>query len=433
MTQNSLNDLFRSIVENSDDLITVFDDVGAVVYINRACERILGGPPSSYVGVSIFDFVHPDEFERARVTLEFVRDFGPPPGSTHFHIRRTDGSYIALELTAGWATDGERKLLTTAGRPSDTRDGLERAMLQLVDGSSIADIMITVCDTVSWRQMRSRVGITWHDRDGREQHVTQGGTLPAELCGLGAGPDSIFAEILASGERRQSADLSTLPTELRELAEAHGIGGYWFEPVRVGENSALIVTWTIAGGHPPTVHMQGMELARNMVEVILRWNDHLWRLDHAANHDELTHLPNRKPFFRALDGAVHGAVLYCDLDDFKPVNDRFGHAAGDELLRQVADRLRSCVREHDLVARIGGDEFAVLCPWSSAADAEILASRIRAVMGPPFYVNETPVRVSISVGVSHTASRLDEAHVAEADRMLREAKAQRQALRAQIR
>ena len=429
MDQTASDLLFRSIVQQSNDLVTVFDEQGNIVFINAAAERVLGAPAATYLGLNIVDFVHPDERERATLTLQVAREFGPAPGTTHFRIACTDGSFIALEMSAGTATDGVRRLLTITGRPSETRDGLERAMMQLVDGSTISDIMLTVCDTVSWRQMESRVGIAWTTPDAHQQWVTQGGELPPDLWGIDADADSIFALALASGIGTQSANLSSLPPQLREIAEAAGVGGYWIEPVRVGDASALIVVWTVAGGFPPTVHVQGMQLASNMVEIILRWTDHLLRLDFAANHDELTRLPNRKPFFRALNSALHGAVLYCDLDDFKPVNDRFGHAAGDALLREVADRLRSCVRGADLVARIGGDEFAILCPWSSPADAELLASRIRAAMRPPFAVDGASVRIGISIGVSYTAERLDEASVAEADRMMREAKALRQATR----
>jgi diguanylate cyclase (GGDEF)-like protein len=172
-----------------------------------------------------------------------------------------------------------------------------------------------------------------------------------------------------------------------------------------------------------------MQLARSIVEVILHWTTQQQRLDRAANHDDLTQLPNRKPFFRALEHGSHGAILYCDLDDFKPVNDHYGHAAGDEVLRQVAQRLRSCVRESDVVARIGGDEFAVLCPHSTAEEAQGLAARIHAAFDAPFLITDGQVQIGISIGVSHTPDRLNEAIVADADRRLRDVKAQRRATR----
>ena len=426
MDQSASDLLSRAIVQHAGDLITAFDEHGDIVFMNDAAERLLGAPSATYLGLNILDFVHPDERERAGITLQVARDFGPAPGTTHFRVRRTDGSFIALEMSAGWATDGHRTLITTTGRPSETRDGLERALLQLVDQSSMSDIMVTVCDTVSWRQMQSRVGIVWQSPDGHEHCVTQGGLLPPLLCGAGAPSDSLLAIVRASGVGMQSPDLSHLPAPMRTLAESLGLGGYWFEPVRVGHHTALIVVWTRANGFPPTVHSQGMQLARSIVEVLLRWTDQLFRLDFAANHDELTRLPNRKPFFRALGRSMHGAVLFCDLDDFKPVNDEYGHAAGDEVLRQVANRLRACVREGEMVARIGGDEFAVLCPWSSAADAEVLATRMRRAISEPFHVDDTTIYIGISIGIAHTNERLDESSVAEADRRLRACKTVRQ-------
>lgn len=423
--------LFRTLVRNANDLVTVFDDRGIIVFINDAATAILGGTAEQYVGTSIFTFVHPDEHDRALMTLSVAREYGPARGSTHFRVRAVTGAYVPLEMTAGRATHGDRTFITTFGRPADTRAGLERALLQLVSQAPISDVMTTVCDTVSWRELESRVAIVWTMPDGREHVVTQGGALHPALCGVAPENaehiDDPFVRTRRTGVRQRAADLSELPAPLRAIAEAHGRGGYWVEPVSVADRTAMIVVWTVANGFPPTVHVQGMELARSIVEVILQWTDQQWRLDYAANHDELTGLPNRKPFFRALEAAVSGAVLYGDLDEFKPVNDRFGHAAGDQVLQQVAQRMTQCVREGDTVARIGGDEFAILCPWSSADDAELLAERIRGAMVAPFHVAGATIHVGISVGVSHTTHRMDEATVAEADRMLREAKTMRQA------
>jgi len=143
--------------------------------------------------------------------------------------------------------------------------------------------------------------------------------------------------------------------------------------------------------------------------------------------DELTGLPNRTSFFTALNASPHGAILYCDLDRFKPVNDAHGHAAGDEVLRQVAARLRDTVRAGDTVARIGGDEFAIICPASTAADAASLVQRLRAAVEPPIDIGIARVQVGISIGIAHTTDRLDAASVAAADRALYAAKAARRA------
>jgi diguanylate cyclase (GGDEF)-like protein len=128
------------------------------------------------------------------------------------------------------------------------------------------------------------------------------------------------------------------------------------------------------------------------------------QLEHQALHDALTGLANRVLFADRLDRALlhPGAsvsVLFCDLDDFKLVNDELGHEAGDALLVQVAERLRDCVRATDTVARLGGDEFAILLQESH--DAIQVADRVVAAMQAPIEVVGTPVRTSISVGIAH--------------------------------
>jgi diguanylate cyclase (GGDEF)-like protein/PAS domain S-box-containing protein len=127
------------------------------------------------------------------------------------------------------------------------------------------------------------------------------------------------------------------------------------------------------------------------------------RLAHEAQHDALTGLPNRRRMQDVLGSTLRGdsvAVLFVDLDGFKPVNDAHGHEAGDELLRQVAQRLSACVREQDVLARVGGDEFVVLMPGVVAwHDAEAMAARIRSVVDEPFLIDGGEVLIGASVGL----------------------------------
>ena len=128
-----------------------------------------------------------------------------------------------------------------------------------------------------------------------------------------------------------------------------------------------------------------------------------------AFYDRLTGLANRRlledRFGQLLRLALRGgskfAVLFVDLDQFKPVNDTFGHEAGDWLLRQVADRMRSCVRGTDTVARTGGDEFVITIPdIRSAEEALAVGEKIRASLEAPYPFNETNTfEISASIGV----------------------------------
>jgi diguanylate cyclase (GGDEF)-like protein/PAS domain S-box-containing protein len=127
------------------------------------------------------------------------------------------------------------------------------------------------------------------------------------------------------------------------------------------------------------------------------------RLEFEAQHDALTGLPNRRRMQDVLGASLRDdsvAVLFVDLDGFKPVNDVHGHEAGDELLRQVAVRLSACVRAGDVLARVGGDEFVVLMPGVLDPGAvEATTARIRAAIEAPFVIDGNEVRIGASVGV----------------------------------
>ncbi|MBA2781348.1 MAG: GGDEF domain-containing protein, partial [Rubrobacteraceae bacterium] len=130
---------------------------------------------------------------------------------------------------------------------------------------------------------------------------------------------------------------------------------------------------------------------------------------HRALHDALTGLPNRALFINRLQQSIDrksrepgtSAVLYMDLDQFKVINDSLGHEAGDELLIEVARRLKSCLRPGDTAARLGGDEFTILLTEiSGPADAIKVAERVASALRSPFTLQENQVFVTTSVGIS---------------------------------
>jgi diguanylate cyclase (GGDEF)-like protein/PAS domain S-box-containing protein len=133
------------------------------------------------------------------------------------------------------------------------------------------------------------------------------------------------------------------------------------------------------------------------------------RIHHMAFHDSLTGLPNRRLFQNTLEKLVSdlentslkAAVMYLDLDRFKGVNDTLGHEMGDQLLVAVSNRLKNCLRNTDLIARQGGDEFTVLLPrLISKADAATVAEKIINALNEPFIINEQELAVSGSIGIA---------------------------------
>ena len=134
----------------------------------------------------------------------------------------------------------------------------------------------------------------------------------------------------------------------------------------------------------------------------------LLETEHRANHDLLTSLPNRELFTEV---AAHQlavcrregsglAILYLDLDGFKSINDRYGHAAGDELLCAVAARLRNAIRGADLAARWGGDEFAVLLVNIRMDAAAKVSGNLVDLLSRPYSIGPRTLQISVSIGVS---------------------------------
>lgn len=146
---------------------------------------------------------------------------------------------------------------------------------------------------------------------------------------------------------------------------------------------------------------------------------------HQAFHDALTGLANRALFRNRITHAVavaqrkpwEIAVLFLDLDDFKTINDTLGHAAGDELLVEVGSRLRSCIRDADTAARMGGDEFAVLLEDGGQVEALRVAQRMSVALDRPFELSGREVVVRASVGIATPADSLH----ADAEELLRHA------------
>ena len=157
-------------------------------------------------------------------------------------------------------------------------------------------------------------------------------------------------------------------------------------------------------------------------------------LHHRAFHDELTGLPNRAMFMDALNRTRHRVerrnavflLFFVDLDDFKVVNDTHGHRLGDLLLREVALRLRLCLREGDLVARLGGDEFVILVESEErVADASVIAHKVLDALAADYVLEGQVLRVTASIGISrypHDGTELGEL-MRHADAAMYQAKA----------
>ncbi|EGW37410.1 GGDEF domain-containing protein [Desulfosporosinus sp. OT] len=162
-----------------------------------------------------------------------------------------------------------------------------------------------------------------------------------------------------------------------------------------------------------TSHLSRVYQLKNVIKTLEAENEHIKISEgiykRQALHDCLTKLPNRTLLGEQLNLAISYAqrnaellaVLFLDLDEFKQVNDNFGHPYGDELLRSVSERLQSCIRKSDLLSRLGGDEFIiVLSQIKTKQDVSIIAEKVIRAFEHPFKIFDQAVYISISIGIS---------------------------------
>lgn len=184
----------------------------------------------------------------------------------------------------------------------------------------------------------------------------------------------------------------------------------------IADRAAVVIELLAPSGEVRTAEMRVSSIdwgGRSVHLLILRdvteQAELLERLRRLANYDDLTGLPNRTLFFEHIEQAIrearrHGhrvGLLFVDFDDFKRVNDAFGHDAGDRLLRQIGERMAHALREEDSVARFSGDEFLVTVTHvADTREAEVVADKLLAVLAEPFDVDGRPVLMTASIGVA---------------------------------
>ena len=421
-----LDQLYRSLVEGNSDGVVTVDPEGGIVTVNRSAERIVGAPPGGLAGRRVLELIHPDDLARAAADLTAGVERGAPVGTSCFRVAHCTDGWVHVDVTASDVEGAEPPLMALHLRPANDRRAIDHIVLQLLAGGRRRDVLTPICDLFAWRANRTRIGVCWWEPTHGFQQVST--DLPDALVGADGDATGPWAQARETLDEVVVGAGLGLDPDRQALADPLGVGPCWIVPVLdVGRRPpALLTVWGGPTGPPTQVHAYAMGEARALVALILRWSDQLERLDAAAHQDELTGLANRKAFLDRLEQVDgEGALLYCDLDGFKQVNDRLGHLAGDELLRQVGARLQHAVRSQDLVARIGGDEFAVLCEGAGPAVAAEVADRVHRSFGQPFRIMGASVQLAISVGIGHAPDHLDGATLATADRALYEAKAAR--------
>jgi len=347
-----------------------------------------------------------------------------------------DGQVVHLDLSMTTVPGPESTIIITF-RPLAVYHSLDEALRLLASGATIHEALSCAAEGYTHPFVPSEVGIAFDDIDDIDGRRASVGPLPGRLAGIcedgshDGHPDAPWSVAAATGEPVVVRSLDGLPAPLRAAAEASGLTCCIAIPIDdpAADRAATLMVWC----EDPQGIDHHLFLLRDrpttVVRLALERRAQAWQIEHAARHDALTDLLDRRAFFEPVGRAVPPfAVLYIDLDGFQAVNDRLGHAAGDDVLVETARRLQNAVHAHDRVARIGGDEFAVLTStFADEAEVEALASRLIAAVSAPIGRGGEVVRIGASIGIAVVSgperAADDDAVVHAADAALYRAKA----------
>jgi diguanylate cyclase (GGDEF)-like protein/PAS domain S-box-containing protein len=382
---------FAAIVDGTDDAILSTGPDGTVTSWNPAAARLYGYTAAEMIGRHVGLLVPHDRMEELASVMADVA-LGRRVATFETVHRHKDHHDVPVAVTVSPMLDAGGKV---AGACASARD-ITRSLQQAAALRSTEQLFRLAFDAVPSAMALTSAG---PEDTGRIIRVNAGfcwtmGYTSEELA------DLTLTDLTHPDDRAQDAE-RLAPFLAGERTSVR------FEKRYVRGDGSTV--WAVVS----TALVEGPDArsryAITQIEDITARRAEQERLTALALADPLTGLANRLRFDDHLQQAIYRAerhngyiaVIYCDLDGFKPINDEFGHAVGDELLQQVGHRLIVAVRAADTVARLGGDEFAVVCEdLADAESAGLLAERIRDTVRGTYIVSAGPVDIGCSLGLA---------------------------------
>jgi diguanylate cyclase (GGDEF)-like protein/PAS domain S-box-containing protein len=419
---------FRLLYENGPVAYHEIDRNGVIRRVNRAECEMFGIAEEELVGRPVAELLADEDREVAmKAIASKVNEQVPLHPFQRTYVRR-DGRMVLVEIHENLLRDAAGSVIgihsvlldVTQRHRSELLDRDRREVSEMIAQQQPLDRILLGVSRMISHQDESLCCIPMclaTDEEARRLEPGVCGETAEELSDamrqLGS---EAFLLWPVEGFRVSCRSLTELAgsatsAALAEKAAGLGMRSCWSIPILSSSRNALgvLVVFSALSTEPAAPEIQLLEAASRLAAIAIEHRFMTDLLAFQAGHDSLTRLPNRGTFESRLESAIAQvkldgdelAVFFVDLDRFKQVNDTFGHGGGDELLRQVAGRLRGCIRHGDTIARVGGDEFSLLLPGLGEPDeANRVAEAILQAFRRPFEIGGVEVGVTASIGIS---------------------------------
>lgn len=395
------------VLDTLGDSVIVLDADGTIAWANARAEQRTGWSRADWLGRNVLDLVHPDDLPLVMISLESMTQRSDTGLLIDVRVADATGGWHYYEVRGARAPDGRISIVA--------RDVTDRRSLEL-----------SANDDARFRAMVHYSAALTMLVDASGRVITANGAI-TRLLGLDPEhvPGRLLTDLVAdSSASRFALDLARALLAPKAVIET-AFPGPDGDEVHIEFHTVNLLDDPVVGG----VILSGHDVTQ-LVEVRRT-------LERLENRDALTGLANREALARRLDHlladpevASHTAVLFADLDRFHPVNELFGHEAGDAVLVEVAARIRRAVPPDALVARFGSDEFVVVVTGvASAGAASSLTSRLERSVSGPIRLGRSSVPVRVSVGFALAGARSAEQVLADAAAAMNVVKAERRGQR----
>jgi diguanylate cyclase (GGDEF)-like protein/PAS domain S-box-containing protein len=376
------NAFLAAALANSSDLLVVIDDAAKLTFVSAAAERILSRSPQDWIGRDVFELLHPDVAAAAAESLVTSMDSGTGvKDPIEVRVLHADGTWREVEIVANnLLHDPEVNGILINARDVSERQESRRRIDHANRRFELAF-------------SRSPIGMALTTLDGRLVRVNQ---ALADL--VGHSPQDLLT--MSIRDLVDDTDRDTMATALADVLQERCPSHSMEQRFRDAAGHRKWTRCTITVLRDEDDHAEHYLL---QIEDIGERRRLLQELRRSALVDALTSLANRAgfaEFVERLSPSTPIGVLALDLDRFKRINDESGHGAGDAVLQEVARRIEGQVRRGDLVARMGGDEFVVVCVDIEPDQLMALGERIVDRIGEPIGLADGARFVGASAGAA---------------------------------